>query len=302
MAVISITATSIGPELISGIPQFVILTTNLPSTIFYTLDGSEPTTFSNVYLGTIEMPSDISVNLRALAISGIDIANIDITFNTDALPSYFISPKDGSGIVVNAYDVVDIVTDGYGVDDFNVLSDPVRSSDYELKDLDIKFSKTDKIGNPPGTMIQIGFPDYRVFNEEKKIGISHIASSPNNRNAFFNPKSLYITMDGRDGYQDTVYDGYKLINRDLSSTMDLAKYLGGKFLYRRDPYVSGGLVKSFFNREKGIMVSYYYDHNESRWIKSIQKWNKDQEPKNIGSRYASRPLVFTWVRNRYSMI
>ncbi len=301
MSIITITATGIGPEIVSGIPQFVVLTTNIPSTIFYTLDGSEPSVFSNVYLSTLEMPGDISTRLRVLAISGPDSGTLDITFNMEAFPEYLISSRDGSGIVVDAYDVVNVVLDGYTTDDNNILSIPTKGSDYELKDLDIKYSKTDHLGNPPGTMIRIGYPDPREINEEKHTGISFIASSPNNRNAFFNPKSLYITIDGRDGYDDQAYDGYKLITRPWSGTMDLSKYNGGSLLYEQNPYISGGFVRSFFNKEKGIRVSYYFDHNETRWIKSIQNWTPPIT--TIGSNPISNfPLVFKWIYNRRSMI
>ena len=84
--------------------------------------------------------------------------------------------------------------------------------------------------------------------------------------------------------------------------MDITKYNGGSILYEQNPYISGGLVRSFFNREKGIMVSYYFDHNETRWIKSIQNWTPSVEI-NIGARpISTQPLVFKWVYNRRSMI
>lgn len=300
MAVITITVTGLGSELIAGIPQLVALTTNMPAIVFYTIDGSEPTVASPVYIAPIEMPTEISVRLRAMAISGADSGSLDVTFGTTPLP-VFASKQPR--ITVDAYDIVDVVQDGYSLDAYNVANVLARGSDVALKDLDILFSRTDNLGVPPGTLISIGFPDPRITAEEKSRGISHVASSPNNQNVFFNPKSLYVTMDGRDGYLDQVHDGYRIINRPGEGTMDITSYLGGKLLFEPHPYVSGGFVRSFYNRERGIVVSYYFDHNETRWIKSIQNYDPNQLPLNIGRRPGSGPpLVFKWIYNRRSMI
>jgi len=300
MAVITITATGLGSELIAGIPQLVALTTNLPSIIFYTLDGSEPTVASPVYIAPIELPTNISVQLRAFAMSGADSGSLNVTFGTTPLP-VFASKQPR--ITIDAYDVVDVVQDGYSLDAYNVANILARGSDIALKDLDIRFSRTDHLGMPPGTLVAIGFPDPRVTAETKSRSISHTASSPNNQNVFFNPKSLFVTMDGRDGYLDQVHDGYRIINRPWGSTMDITSYLGGKLLFEPNPYISGGFVRSFYNSRKGIVVSYYFDHNETRWIKSIQNYDPSQLPANIGRRDTTGPpLVFKWIYNKRSMI
>lgn len=300
MAVITITATGLGSELIAGIPQFVALTTNMPAIVFYTLDGTEPTTASPVYIGPIEMPTEISVQLRALAVSGPDSGSLDVTFGTTPLP-VFASKQPR--ITVDAYDVVDAVRDGYILDEYNVATILARGSDFDLKDLDIFPSPTDRLGVPPGTLVSIGFPDPRITAETQSRGISHTASSPNNQNVFFNPRSLYVVMDGRDGYQDQVHDGYRIVNRPGEGTMDITKYLEGKLLFEPHPYVSGGFVRSFYHAGKGIVVSYYFDHNETRWIKSIQNYDPSRLPSNIGRRPNSGPpLVFKWIYNKRSMI
>jgi len=301
MAVITITATGLGSELISGIPQLVALTTNIPATIFYTLDESEPSVATSlVYIGPIEIPTEISVRLRALAVSGADSGQLDIVFGTSPLP-VFTSKQPR--ITVDAYDVVNVVQDGYTLNEFHVTNVVARGSDFDLTDLDIFPSPTDHIGVPPGTLISIGFPDPRVTAEEKSRGISHTASSPNNRNAFFNPRSLFVVMDGRDGYQDQIHDGYRIINRPWGSTMDITSYLGGKLLFEPNPYISGGFLRSFYHPKKKIVVSYYFDHNETRWIKSIQNYDPNQLPSGIGRRPSiGPPIVFQWIYNKRSMI
>jgi hypothetical protein len=302
MAILTISAESLGPELIAGIPMLVALSTNLPSTIYFTLDGSEPTLTSAVYIQPIQLPTDqISIQLRALAISGSDSGQLDVTYSVDsgivdATTAYY---GDSRGPIVDAYDVPEDFMDGYGPGDDLVVDEPVRYSDIPIEDLELQYSRTGPEGMGPGTLIAIGFPDTEVM--ARKVGaVDADASSPNNDNVFFNPRSLFITIDGRDGYQD---QSVFIINRPWAGTMDITKYLGGKSLYEPSPYISGGFVRSFRDWEKGIIVFYYFDHNETRWIKSIQYLDPDKQPANIGNRnQTGGPLVFKWIHNRRSMI
>jgi len=302
MAVISITATGLGPELVAGIPQLVGLSTNIPALVFYTLDGSEPDSESPVYVSPIEMPG-CSTRLRVLAVSGPDRGALDITFYVDALPEFLVSPRGGSAVYADAYDVVNAVEDGYGPDAHGVLDVVVRGTDDELIDYDFRQSPSDRFGNPPGLLISIGFPDAEAFSREKRLGVDFEPSSPNNQNVFFNPRSLYITIDARDGYGDQVQDGYRILNRTFMSTMDVTRYLGGKIMYEPHPYISGGFVRSFRNPATGVEVFYYFDHNETRWIKSIQRYDPSALPVGVGLQApGGLPRVIPWIYNKRSMI
>lgn len=307
MAVLTITAIGLGPQLVIGIPQLIELTTNLPAIIYFTLDGSEPSTSSAIYTQVIELPTLISVRLRALAISGPDIGSLDITFSVDSNvshPDRRSTEDNGAGIVVDGYGIPLVVIDGYGPDTEAPITDneypvdiPVRGSDIPLIDLEIKYSKTGFDGEGSGTLISIGFPTPDI--QERESAVDPIASSPNNDNVFFNPRSLFIVIDGRDGYQD---QSVFIINRPYGGTMDDTKYLGGKALYEPAPYISGGLVRQFYNYDKGIAVFYYFDHNECRWIKSIQNI-QGSLPRNVGLRPGTGgPLVFHWIYGKRTMI
>lgn len=302
MAVITITAESLGSEVVAGIPLLVALSTNLPSTLYFTLDGTEPTTASAVYLQPIPMPTDLnSIHLRALAVSGPDQGTLDVTYYADPgidQPSWRL-PYDDATVVVDAYGVPVVATTGYGLGDDFIADEPVRQSDIPLQDLEFQESESGFDGIGPGTLISIGFPDPEVM--ARKLGaVDPRASSPNNNNVFFNPRSLFITIDGRDGYEDqSVY----ILNRPWAGTVDPVLYLGGKQFYQPHPYISGGRVRSFYNWDKGIMVTYYFDANELRWIRSIQKLDSSRRPTGIGRRnQTGPPLVFQWVHNKRSMI
>ena len=301
MAVITITAIQQGPFFISGIPNNVILTTNVPATIFFTLDGSEPNLFSQIYLAPITLPTTGTIRLRALAISGLDSGTLDVTYSTDS--SELTAPRripadGGASIVVDAYGVDPVVLDGYKPDEFLDVVVPARYSDIPLVDLDIKFSRVGPDGYGPGTLVQLG----PVPEEQRELAspVDPEPSSPNDENVFFNPRSLYIVLDGRDGYEDqSVYP----INRPWGSSLDVVKYLQGRELLGSSPYVSGSHVKTFYDPVKGISVAYYLDMNEQRWIKSIQNYDPEDVPQRIGDRrQTGQPLVFRWVYNKRSII
>jgi hypothetical protein len=280
----------------------VSLSTNVPSTIFYTLDGTEPTIFSNVYLTEIVMPTVSPANLRALAVSGVDSGILDITFSTDSTDLAYHRRIDGygMGVVVDAYNEENLSYDGYVSDGSGNITVPARFSDYELDDLDILFSRTGPAGIGPGTITSTSPPP--ISQLEAASAIDSRASSPNNQNVYFNPRSLYIVIDGRDGYSD---QSVEIINRTYTNTMDMVKYNGGKLLYNPQPYISGGFVKRFYSIRDGygLSCSYYFDHNETRWIKSIQRYDLSSVPQGIGDRRQfGPPLVFKWIYNKRSMI
>jgi len=302
MAVLSITLISSIRQLISGIPQIVRIATNAPSLIFYTIDGTLPTTSSFVYTSPIEMPGEISIRLRVLARSGALTAYSDVTYSTDS--TWLFSPRrdskySGLGIVVDAYGVPDIISDGYGIDANNSTTVPLRDYDKSLEDYDIKYSKTGVGGIGDGTLISIGYPD-PDFMERRYSAVEESPSSPNNDNINFNPRSLYVFMDGRDGYAD---QSVLIINRMYGSTMDLTKYYGGSSMYAPHPYVSGGLLRPIYNNTTGDAYFPYYDNNEGRWIISLQKFDTTKLQPDINQRNQTGPaLVFKWIYGKRSSI
>lgn len=297
MAIITISATLLGNEIISGVPQLVSLYTNIPATLYYTLDGSVPTINASVYTDIIEMPVDSSVRLRALALSGGDSGTLDLTFATDNME--ILTHRSGTeGIVVDAYGITPVLYDGYTTSPENIVNVPTRYSDYELVDLDLKYSRTGPNGEGPGTLITMG--PIPASQYEKAEEIDEHASSPNNQNVYFNPKSVYITIDGRDGYADQVV---RIINRPYDGSLNIAKYQQGRLLKELDLPITGGHVRSFYNAQTGTYVSYYFDTFELRWIKSVQYVNPNDLPKNLGLRAAPGPaVVIQWIYNKRSAI
>lgn len=300
MAVLSITLIGSTRQLISGIPQIVRITTSVPSLVFYTLDGTLPTILSNVYIAPIEMPGEISVRLRVLAKSGGLTAYTDVIYSTDS--SLLFSPRrdsrTGLGIVVDGYGVPIVFTDGYGPDINNVINVPERSYNRPLEDYDVKYSKSGFDGIGEGTLISIGYPDPDIL-EKQYSAVDESPSSPNNNNVNFNPRSLYVVIDGRDGYAN---QSVLIINRPFGSTMKLSKYNGGALMYSHQPYVSGGLLRPFYNNTTGEAYFPYYDNNEGRWIISLQKFDTTKLQNTAQRNLTGSPLVFKWIYGKRSSI
>jgi Chitobiase/beta-hexosaminidase C-terminal domain len=100
MAVICVTVCQSAEQIVSGIPRTVSITTNIPATIFYTLDGTTPTLFSIMYTGPIFLPFDqLLVTLSILATNGTDTSPIVIEqYMTDIVNSNARLPHAGTTV------------------------------------------------------------------------------------------------------------------------------------------------------------------------------------------------------------
>lgn len=98
MAVICVTITQSEEQIVSGIPKTVSITTNIPATIFYTLDGTTPTLFSTIYTGPIYLPANqLLVTLSVLATNGVDSSPIVVEqYQTDIVNSNARLPHAGT--------------------------------------------------------------------------------------------------------------------------------------------------------------------------------------------------------------
>jgi hypothetical protein len=73
MGILNLTIIESSDQDLPGIPNTISITSNEPATIFYTLDGSPPDTYSPVYMGPISMPKTLlNVSLNIIATNGID--------------------------------------------------------------------------------------------------------------------------------------------------------------------------------------------------------------------------------------
>lgn len=309
---ISLIITESETEKISGIPEFIIAETNVPATIFYTLDGSAPTTGSSVYVGPIQLPTNVSrIIVKIFATNGIEDSSIfDKTYG-----SSFVGLDPGSSIVtnynqyrtgINYAPFGDMLQDARPIfgpaagliindssipnilDGYNAYGQQVGSIDETAKNLDFIYSETDGKGNVGRG---IGTVSYSTIREPTAPPDE---SSVNDK--FFNPKAKIIFQS----YNDTENQDISLINRSQFTLINPEKYNDGAQYYYNPGTLqtTGGALRQHFNPKDSTITYYYFDSLSLRWIISKEKYlpSISSNYSNVipVSRSGGSGLVFKW--------
>lgn len=295
MAVISVAVTVSEEQIVAGIPKTVSVITNIPATIFYTLDGSVPTLFSTIYTGPIFLPVDkLSVTLKVLASNGSDtspvvsdtyitnmasgtnarLAHSGTTAQTQAnIPDLypfgnppiqpnagFVSPAE-VGITVDnpAFPSTPTGFDGAG------SPTGYTNQPYDLNNYSIKYSTTDKIG-------QTG---HGVGNLPANVTIERETAAPettNQNSNLFDPRAFVIFQDAStENPNDPPH-----INRMSFSLENPEKARDGNYFFTAGldaPPVSGTFLRSHYNPRTNQITYYYLDTWTNKWIISTAPYN-----------------------------
>jgi hypothetical protein len=320
MAVISITVIASEQQVVAGIPRTVSISTNIPASIFYTLDGSMPTLFSTMYTGPIFMPTDsLSLTLNIMATNGVDtsltvsetyVTNMASNTNarlprssTDAeaqsnIPSLypfgtnpiqpnaaFENPAD-AGITVNNPDLPSSPT---GFDE-NGDATGFTNEPYDLTNYSIKYTTTDNIGQ---TGYGIGSLPASV-----KIEMETPPPDTTDQNSnMFDPRALVIFQDvSKENPNDPPH-----INRIHFSLENSEKSRDGNNFYTTGldaPPVNGSFLRSHYNPRTNAITYYYLDTWANRWIISTMPYNPNSNVSNIsGATFVGGGAgkVFEWI-------
>jgi len=168
---ISLIITESDLEKIAGVPSFLTVETNVPASIFYTLDGSTPDINSNIYIDQINLPSNFSkVTVKIFATNGIENSAIF----SQTYGSSFVGLDPGSSIVTNYNqyrtgtnyspfgDMLQDISPTFGpaagliiddsaipntLDGYDAAGNAVGSIDQTAPRLDFIYSETDGKGN-----------------------------------------------------------------------------------------------------------------------------------------------------------
>jgi len=328
MVVISVSLTESTEQLVAGFPRTVELSTNVPSTIFYTIDESEPTTGSSVYTSPIILPTNLlEFTLKVFATNGTDTSATVTTvyttniFDNTRLPHSALSETSNnapisqypfgsnspdpnvqylnpgiSGTTVNN-PLLPSITYGYD-EDGNAIgaNEPINDYLNIYSTTDHLNRSYDNVGTLPGTVTVIG-----------RRGPSEYAPQESSRESpLFNSRAMVIfqdsTTDDPSNPPQINPQAFSLENLEIST--DSSIYSSGL----GSPTTTGAFIKSFYNPRTQTVTSYYRDSATNRWIISTSPYEPRQtDPGNLsgmvfGRRAGGAGMVFGWNLFRYSTL
>lgn len=301
MAVISVTVTQSAEQVVSGIPKTVSITTNLPATIFYTMDGTDPTLFSAMYTGPIFLPFDqLLVTLKILATNGVDSSPIVIEqymtdmvsgsnarlphAGTNALPGsvipdqypfgtppfqpqqIFTNPADAGAYTVYNKDLPATPTgyDGQG-NPTGFTNQPYDRTNYQITytDRDHSGNQGGNIGNMPGKTT-LPYPS----DVQPDMGQTS-GQGPEQTQQFttlFDPRAMVIFQD----FSKEDPNDPPQINRQFFSLENNERARDGAFYFNTgqdaSAPLSGSFVRAHYNPRTNTITHYYRDSWSNKWI------------------------------------
>jgi hypothetical protein len=301
MAVISVTVTQSYEQVVSGIPKTVSITTNIPATIFYTLDGSTPTLFSTIYTGPIFIPyNQLLVTLSILATNGVDSSPIvveqyitDIVDSNARLPHAGTTAQAGSVIpdsypfgtppfqpqqgytnpaTAGAYNVYDPAQpaqptgfDGKG-NPTGFTNQPYDSTNYQIvyTDKNAEGQQGGFIGNLPGKTTIDGTP-----SDIQPDTAQTSNQGPEQTEQFtnlFDPRAMVIFQD----FTKEDPNDPPQINRQFFTLENPERARDGTFYFNTGQDAaapaSGAFLRAHYNPRTNTITHYYRDSWSGKWI------------------------------------
>jgi hypothetical protein len=316
MTVICLTIIQSKEQVVSGIPKTVALCTNVPSTIFFTLDGSTPTLFSTIYTTAIFIPFDQNVVcLKAFATNGvISSPIIEEVYQTNSVDGNVRKAHSGTSAYPGA-----VIPDAYPFgnppfqpdqtfnNQFGVTVDnqnkPARPTAYSADGYGAAY--TNKPYNTLNYQIQYTTSDAEgeqgrnIGNLPGEVKYEWPPAPPEETNQFtncFDPKALVIFQN----FSNEDPTDPPQINRQFFSLEDPERVRDGVYLSQAGDDTlppSGSFIRQHYNPRTGDITSYYRDSWCNRWIISTSPYqpnrnsDTDLSPMAIGR----STKVFEWI-------
>lgn len=290
MSVITITVTESTEQLLSGIPRSVEISTNSPALVFYTFNGDEPTTDSNVYTsGALQLPTESVVILKIMATDGIDSGTFEKEYQPNivsnsrkqraiATPitqggvsqfpfgSRYSSPEStwegptNPGITVDAYGITPENQGGY-----DGKGGRVGQTDkaFNLENYQIIYSTTNSNGEPMQRKAGTLPANVNIIGRITPDEYSQEESSQQDR--LFNPKALVVFQNFGEQNPEMPIQW----NRPNFSLQNPEVINYGNLLYsagRSSPSTTGTFVRAEYNPTDKTMNYYYRDNSVGKWI------------------------------------
>lgn len=284
---ITLTVTESEEQIIFGIPYYLNISSD-SGAIYYTLDGSDPTSSSILAEDKIYLPTNaLSFDIKIKAISEEDFSEVYSNSYNSSYASIKNTRKGNEAGVI----VMTSASESANSMAFDSSGSETKSSSKDFNDLDIVASRIIdydlRKDNPGKTSV-----DFINFSIKKYSDEDYFNQSIVNNNVEFDPKSKVIIINGR-SEEEVDSQSVLLINRTYETFDPSSKfYVENESNFRQ--IISGNLVKSVYNSNTGILTSYYYESKESKWIVSNQK----VEPKKLNiSNHRVKNFVYKWVKD-----
>lgn len=320
MTVISISVEESAEQISLGIPRYITMTTNISATIFYTLDGTTPTLFSNIYIGPISLPRDrLSLTLSAFANDGVNSSSIitenyisNFVSSNTRLPHsstsasvgeniqglypfgnnntdesiQFLNPAD-SGITVNNTELPSTSTGWDGAGNPNAYTNEL----YNNENYSIIYSTKNSIGE---TSNLIGTLPARVTVTQEVPP----AESTEQFRSTFDPRAYVIFQDLT---KEDPNNPAQINRQSFTLSSENSRDNNAYFTTGLDaPPVSGSFLRQHYNPRTNMMTYYYLDTWTNKWVISTQPYVNNSSfdgnmsgPSNSGRSRGSR-YVFEW--------
>lgn len=302
MAVISVTVTQSVEQVVSGIPKTVSITTNIPSTIFYTLDGTDPTLFSTIYTGPIFLPFDqLLVTLKILATNGTDYSPIVVEqYMTDMVNSNARLPHAGTtaqagSVIPDSYpfgtppyqpqqgylNPADAGPYGGAVNNTAQPSTPTgydgkgnptgfTNNPYDVTNYQITYTNRDASGNQGGNLGNMPGHTTLPYPSDVQPDSGQTSNQgPESTEQFttlFDPRAMVIFQD----FTKEDPNDPPQINRQFFSLENPERARDGTFFFNTGQDstapASGAFIRAHYNPRTNTITHYYRDSWSNKWI------------------------------------
>jgi hypothetical protein len=317
MSIISLTITESEEQIVSGKPKFILIESNIPANIYYTYDGSDPNTMSDIYIDKLYLPyEDNTLTVKIFATNGVESSSIiekkyfhvfpdnmkrskSITDSNSSSKNNLLYPL-GTHEYYPSSQFLDLSNNGQVVYDpelaaiangFNSqgIPDGYTNKEYNLENYKIKYSTTNYqnisspgVGTLPAeVLIKLQEPDPDTSNAESSL---------------FDPKAFVVYVDvDKLNPEDPPIIGNQFFSLEKPNTLDGSK-LNATGLDA--PPVHGTWIRSYHDPRTNTMTSYYRDNVANKWL--IMK--APYTPKNVIDSLAGYTLggsnsrhVYRWI-------
>lgn len=283
MALISLIIEESQEEIVYGFPKYLTVTSNITSNIYYTLDGTDPTYLSKLYINKINIPIDkLDVTVKIFATNGIDesaiieknytngsVTNVrkfqtgtnsqSSTENQIKYPfgtnqynptTKFINIGDLQNVVYNPD--LDGYSNGFDADGYEAS---FTNKPFDSKNYNIVYSTKNQDGSDKG----IGRLPAQVL-----FALKNQPAEESKMNTYlFDPKAMVVYFDATNQKETDP----PLITSQFMSLEDTSKTPAKVYSTGQDsPGINGVFIRSYHDPRSNTLTSYYYDSVANRWF------------------------------------